>query len=40
MVHQPEFKVQAVVEFIFTVLYLGLIEVLVNYPTKSQFREN
>ena len=32
--------VQAVVELIFTVLYLSLIKVLVDYPTKSQFREN
>ena len=40
MGHQPEFGVQIVVQFIFTALYLSVIEVLVDYPTKSRFREN
>ena len=40
MSHQTEARVQAVVEFIITVLYLSLIEVLVDSLTKSQFREN
>ena len=35
MGHQPEFGVQSVVEFIFTVIYLSLIEVLLDFPTKS-----
>ena len=41
MGYQPEFGVQAVVEFIFrpTVLYLSRTEVLVDFPTKSQVRE-
>ena len=42
MEHQPEFGVhkQAVAEFILFYKFEPCLEVLVDFPTKSQFREN
>ena len=39
MGHQPEFGVQVMVEFIFTVLYWSLTEVMWTFPQNHNFEK-